>query len=88
MHTRLYELELWRARKDVIDDERHIQNTAAIRQVADASVANGTKLDTLLLRTAGEDGSAKTWGSIGKGVGFLLTLIFGGGIADLIWRKH
>lgn len=88
MHARVYDLELWRSRKDAVDEERHLQNTAAIKRVTDTSEDNGKKLDTLLLRTAGQEGQAKGRGQVMKMFWAALTLVGGSGLIEYFGRKH
>jgi methylase of polypeptide subunit release factors len=94
MHARIYDIEIWKARKEVVDETRHEQNqlelkraNSRIDETHTVSMENGEKLDTLLLRTAGQDAQEKVWNRIKLAFwGFIVTML-GGSAGEAIIKK-
>jgi type II secretory pathway component PulM len=92
MNARLTRLELWRAAKDVLDEQRHQQNVNSfadqkndLAEVKTLSSLNGSKLDQLILQTATANG-AKSQREAARGNFFqiMLAAISGGALIEVV----
>lgn len=72
----------WRSTKDAIDAERHQQNLNKISELNNLSAANGAKLDTLILRTASEDGAEKQKNKYMKTIAWFVGVLAASGIGS------
>ncbi len=86
MDAQIQELKLWRAGKDVLDNERHRANIAHLEKQDREIKKVDQKIDILISRTERQDGASLVWASWRGWINNVFLSIVSGGAVVAIWQ--